>query len=129
MFRCRFLKSTESDALLPVAGDRFLQRGFAMSSYAEYYKGYIGHGMFSTGSHSSSGQSIYSKAIQSLHISVVPNELPCREDHRRDIEEHIRQFISFKNSSSSIYISGLPGKQHAYIHSHNHSNTCIGLIF
>ena len=110
VFRCRFFKSSESDALQPVAGDRFLQRGLAISNYADFYKGYIGNGMFSNGGDAQSGQSIYSKAIHSLHISVVPDELPCREEQRRDVEQHIRQFMSSQKNTSSIYISGLPGE-------------------
>lgn len=115
VFRCRFFKSSESDALQPATGDRFLQRGMAASKYAEYYKNYIGNGKFSSGGDASTGQSIYSKAIQNLHISVVPDELPCREDQRRDIQDHIRQFISGRSSSASIYISGLPGKMNVSI--------------
>jgi Cdc6-like AAA superfamily ATPase len=65
----------------------------------------------SNGGAAQSGQSIYSKAIHSLHISVVPDELPCREAQQRDVERHIRQFMSSSQKKvSSIYISGLPGK-------------------
>ncbi|EFO86702.1 hypothetical protein CRE_04614 [Caenorhabditis remanei] len=45
-----------------------------------------------------------------LHLSKVPEKLPCRENESRDIENFIREVIDKKRGeSSAMYISGVPG--------------------
>ncbi|UMM22652.1 hypothetical protein L5515_003766 [Caenorhabditis briggsae] len=45
-----------------------------------------------------------------LHLSKVPEQLPCREAEAREIESFIREVIDRKRGeSSAMYISGVPG--------------------
>ncbi|CAI2348620.1 unnamed protein product [Caenorhabditis sp. 36 PRJEB53466] len=45
-----------------------------------------------------------------LHLSKIPEKLPCREEESRLIEKFIREVIDpKKGESSAMYISGVPG--------------------
>uniref|UniRef100_A0A8R1HWP6 Origin recognition complex subunit 1 n=2 Tax=Caenorhabditis japonica TaxID=281687 RepID=A0A8R1HWP6_CAEJA len=45
-----------------------------------------------------------------LHLSKIPEKLPCREYESREIEKFIREVIDPKRGeSSAMYISGVPG--------------------
>lgn len=51
----------------------------------------------------------YDEACNKLQLNSIPKELPCR-DHERDIiRDYLKQGIMNKGSSSSLYISGMPG--------------------
>lgn len=43
-----------------------------------------------------------------LHVSAVPDSLPCREEEYREIKDHVTSLL-LNNASSCIYISGVPG--------------------
>ncbi len=51
---------------------------------------------------------VYSIAIQRLHISVIPETLPCRQNERNEIEEYIRDGLK-RGKKSPLYICGMPG--------------------
>ncbi|EGT34896.1 hypothetical protein CAEBREN_09323 [Caenorhabditis brenneri] len=45
-----------------------------------------------------------------LHLSKVPEKLPCREDEAKEVQKFIREVIDPKRGeSSAMYISGVPG--------------------
>ena len=51
----------------------------------------------------------YEVACQKLQLNAIPDELPCRDDERVKITEYIKQGLENKGSSSSLYVSGMPG--------------------
>ena len=51
----------------------------------------------------------YDQACAKLQLSAIPDKLPCRENERDKIVEYIKQGLKNKGSSSSLYISGMPG--------------------
>ncbi|KAJ2558247.1 Origin recognition complex, subunit 1 [Coemansia sp. RSA 1933] len=53
-------------------------------------------------------QNVYEAARQQLHVSAVPDTLPCREDEFADIYGHLYNTIEERNSMC-LYISGVPG--------------------
>ncbi|KAJ2384049.1 Origin recognition complex, subunit 1 [Coemansia sp. RSA 2611] len=54
------------------------------------------------------GASVYEVARQRLHVSAVPETLPCREDEFAEIYGHLYNTIEERNSMC-MYISGVPG--------------------
>lgn len=54
------------------------------------------------------GASVYEVARQRLHVSAVPETLPCREDEFAEIYGHLYNAIEERNSMC-LYISGVPG--------------------
>ncbi|KAJ2050554.1 Origin recognition complex, subunit 1 [Coemansia sp. S2] len=54
------------------------------------------------------GASVYEVARQRLHVSAVPDTLPCREDEFAEIYGHLYNTIEERNSMC-MYISGVPG--------------------
>ncbi|KAJ2791135.1 Origin recognition complex, subunit 1, partial [Coemansia helicoidea] len=54
------------------------------------------------------GLSIYEAARSRLHVSAVPDTLPCREDEFAEIYGHLYTSIAERNSMC-LYISGVPG--------------------
>ncbi|KAJ2659569.1 Origin recognition complex, subunit 1 [Coemansia sp. RSA 1200] len=57
---------------------------------------------------SGDAQSVYEIARQQLHVSAVPDTLPCREDEFAEIYGHLYNTIEERNSMC-MYISGVPG--------------------
>ena len=51
----------------------------------------------------------YDAACQKLQLSAIPDSLPCREAERQQIVDYITNGLKNKGSSSSLYISGMPG--------------------
>ena len=51
----------------------------------------------------------YDAACQKLQLSAIPDQLPCREVERQQIIDYIKRGLKNKGSSSSLYISGMPG--------------------
>ncbi|KAJ2782929.1 Origin recognition complex, subunit 1 [Coemansia javaensis] len=60
------------------------------------------------GAPSAAGQSIYEAARSRLHVSAVPNALPCREDEFAEIYGHLYSAVE-ERTSMCMYISGVPG--------------------
>ena len=51
----------------------------------------------------------YNAAIAKLQLSAIPDRLPCRDSERQSIVDYIKNGLKNKGSSSSLYISGMPG--------------------
>ena len=51
----------------------------------------------------------YDAACQKLQLNAIPDQLPCRDSERAQIIEYIVNGLQNKGSSSSLYISGMPG--------------------
>jgi len=51
----------------------------------------------------------YDAACQKLQLNAIPDELPCREKEAEQIRDYITTGVANKGSSSSLYISGMPG--------------------
>ena len=51
----------------------------------------------------------YELACQKLQLNAISDELPCRDDERKKILEYIKSGLKQMGSSSSLYISGMPG--------------------
>ncbi len=45
----------------------------------------------------------------SLQLSAVPEMLPCRDKERNQIRDYLINGLANGGSSSSLYISGMPG--------------------
>ena len=110
-FVCRYLATTISTALQPVSQRTSLQRGLAMSSYqyayVDFFPAETGVNGVATGLPAADP---YSNAIRKLHVSVVPDVLPCRVDERTKIYDILRRAIRDKGERiKPIYISGMPG--------------------
>lgn len=102
-FICRFLVSPQSSALQKVSPHSMLPRGMEYSHYAYAYAEHI------KALNVDYQSDPFSVAIQRLHISVIPDSLPCRGAERTAIEEYIRSGILSHGSHRPIYICGMPG--------------------
>jgi origin recognition complex subunit 1 len=51
----------------------------------------------------------YERACEKLQLSAIPDSLPCRDKERKMIIDYIENGLKNKGSSSSLYISGMPG--------------------
>ena len=51
----------------------------------------------------------YDEACSKLQLNSIPKELPCREKEIKRITHYLSSGLSHKGSSSSLYISGMPG--------------------
>jgi len=51
----------------------------------------------------------YNSACAKLQLSAIPDRLPCRDSERKNIVDYIKNGLKNKGSSSSLYISGMPG--------------------
>ena len=51
----------------------------------------------------------YDRACAKLQLSTIPETLPCRDSERQTIVDYITNGLKNKGSSSSLYISGMPG--------------------
>lgn len=52
---------------------------------------------------------LYEHACVKLQLSAIPDELPCRDKERKIITDYIENGLRNKGSSSSLFISGMPG--------------------
>lgn len=103
-FICRFMVSNQSSSLTKVSPHSILKRGMELSQYAYAYAAHLEaqDGDFQTDP--------FSLAIQRLHISVIPESLPCRAEERRAVESYLRAGITTNGSHRPIYICGMPGE-------------------
>ena len=53
--------------------------------------------------------SCYDQIINCLHLSYIPEVLPCRDEEKEIIESFIEIGLQNHGSSTSLYISGVPG--------------------
>lgn len=57
-----------------------------------------------------SEDAVYEEAVNALKLSVLPENLPCRESETATIREFIRTAVKSTGSSGNVlYISGVPG--------------------
>jgi hypothetical protein len=99
------MESGQSNSLQKVSPHSIFQRGMGLSHFTYAYAEY----MEAQGKSSSYRTDPYSLAIQRLHISVIPESLPCRTDERHTIESYLRRGIGAQGQSTPIYICGMPG--------------------
>ena len=52
---------------------------------------------------------LYNHACEKLQLSTIPDSLPCRDKERKLITDYIEHGLKNKGSSSSLFISGMPG--------------------
>lgn len=119
-FVCRYLSAQASTSFQYVSQLTALQRGMAMSSYKHAYVEHLKVNTSRSGSGGGGGASrgvqpkvgdVYSNAIRKLHVSVVPDILPCRTEERGKIHDILRKAISTQcaDKTPPLYISGMPG--------------------
>jgi hypothetical protein len=110
-------------SLQPITGDRFLQRGLDYSEYKDAYTQHFLSQNRNTVSNktnlanfieSNQAHDIYIQAIHKLHISVVPEFMPCRTSEKTQLMTQLRQYIIGAESPKPIYISGMPGFLKSY---------------
>jgi Cdc6-like AAA superfamily ATPase len=112
-FQCRYFLSRESCSLQSVTGENFVSRGLEYSEYKSFYSSY-----FKSSSSGDRTSVLLHDAISKLHISFIPEHMPCRTVEKNAIQTSIRNYIRIANTSKPIYISGMPGKYiiMAYFH-------------
>ena len=105
--QCRYFLSSESNSLQHVTGDNLFNRGMEYSEYKEF------HNKYKTLIHANHAMDESSKmlhdSIAKLHISFVPDTLPCRDPEKTAIQDLVRSYIRGDAASKPIYISGMPG--------------------
>lgn len=51
----------------------------------------------------------YNRACEKLQLNAIPDNLPCRENEMKLITDYLENGLKNRGSSSSLYISGMPG--------------------
>ena len=57
----------------------------------------------------STAENDYDRVCEKLQLNAIPENLSCRDEEQKKIRDYLRQGIQNKGSSSSLYISGMPG--------------------
>ena len=108
-YHCRYFLSKDSSSLQLITGDKFLLRGIEHSEYKEYYTNYLQDLHSSNNTMKKTSSTLLHSAISKLHISFVPEYLPCRDTEKSMIQDLLREYVQGKCNSKPIYISGMPG--------------------
>jgi Cdc6-like AAA superfamily ATPase len=66
-------------------------------------------GLVSRPQHNHTFSNPYDVLLSKLQLNYVPDSLPCRDDMKKLIREFIASGLRDRGSSSSMYISGMPG--------------------
>lgn len=103
-FITRYIEKKSSNSIQKVLFKDIFERGISFCTFQDEYSSY-----FETFANNSLSSDIYSTAIRSLHISVLPDSLPCRSKETSLIQESLIKALKSKNGSKPIYIGGLPG--------------------
>jgi hypothetical protein len=106
VYVCRFMEMRGSQTIQKIRNSSIFARGMPYSSYAPIYAKYVKEYMEKGDLYPTD---IYSTAIRRLHMSVLPDNLPCRSDERVKVQDAIREVIVDSSKTKSLYISGLPG--------------------
>lgn len=123
IFVCRYCETDSSSGLLiPVDTKGRNMRGADLSEYKEMYSEVnLANGSSLLGASLAeddlnsvfSGKNpqllVYSKAIRRLHVSVLPENLPCRTLEKEKIMSYLRDGILRGGHVRPLYISGMPG--------------------
>lgn len=82
-------------------------------NYSEFYEIYSkfisNESLLSMGESNDKTASMLKNAISKLHISFVPEKLPCRTTEKEEIQNMVRSYIKGECQAKPIYISGMPG--------------------
>ncbi len=118
VFICRYAynensSSSNSVSLTKIDLTTIFQRGMHESRFKHAYSTYIDLYAYN---HQTDP---YSLAIQRLHLSVIPETLPCRGEERARIQTFLCNGVREGGAKQPMYVSGTPGK-HPY-------NRCIRL--
>jgi origin recognition complex subunit 1 len=106
------MASAGSNALQVILVKSMFTRGMQYSHYGHAYVEYIAKHSGMSGGIGSGKQGvvdIYSDAIRKLHISVLPERLPCRQTERDKIYSELRNAVVERCMTKPIFISGMPG--------------------
>lgn len=88
IFYCRFLCTDSMDALIPIDVNDIWKRSIRYSSFHHVYSINL-----PTHEESDTRKDPYSTAIAQLHVSYIPESMPCRqEEHKRIMDFITRQF-------------------------------------
>lgn len=114
-FVCRYLCTDTHDALVPIRVSDMVTRGTA---YSDYSYAYVNRSnSVSSAFTLPECEDVYSKAISQLHVSVLPAELPCRQEEQNKVYNFLRNAVIRKQVTEGggrgpprpLYISGMPG--------------------
>ena len=103
---CRFLETSGSHAMQVVSIHSMFKRGMDLSEYQHAYASVVEE---YDSTRNSMPTDKFSMAIRNLHVSVLPDFLPCRTEQREKIQNSIREAIVERNLTRALYISGMPG--------------------
>jgi Cdc6-like AAA superfamily ATPase len=96
LFSCRFLCTESMDSLLPVEISDIWKRSLRYSNYSQLYSTSFPQEDISP---EASSHDPYSVAIAQLHVSFIPDTMPCRQDEHKKILDFMIKHLR-KNSSS-----------------------------
>ena len=105
-YYCRFLETSGSHAMQVVSIHSMFKRGMDLSEYQHAYASVVEE---YDSTRNSMPTDKFSIAIRKLHVSVLPDFLPCRTEQREKIQNSIREAIIESNLTRALYISGMPG--------------------
>lgn len=105
---CRFLLSLQEDTLLPINVCTMWQRSTQHSLLATIYDEDKA-GQDESSLAEGAARDPFSKAVAQLHISVLPEALPCREEEQKKVLQFLKTAMSEGGRKRPLYISGMPG--------------------
>lgn len=100
---CRYWK--KEGTIHEVSPRTIYLRGYNVSEYKEAYPMTAGQ------SHSVDENDPYTLAIQKLHLSVVPESLPCREKETNEVARFMRNRMARRSDvgTGPMLLCGMPG--------------------
>lgn len=102
-YTCRCLVTSQSNSVQKVNPRTIKERGLRMSQYQYAYTSLL------TKEAQKLERDVFSIAVQRLHISVVPQNLPCRDMEKASVTDFIRQRIIQRETSGPLFLCGMPG--------------------
>ena len=110
-FVCRYFDIAGSHSLQNVQLRNMLSRGMRYSEYQHAYVEYLASSNLIDSSvvGGDMEMDMYSDAIRRLHISVLPEKLPCRQIERDKVYNDLKNAIIGRQSTKPMFISGMPG--------------------
>ena len=110
VFKCRYLKSRDSDAVQPVNGSRCVERALALSEWDDYSEAVLARLQpGGDGRASLMAGDVCLQALARLHVSVIPTVVPCREGEQGVITAFLTNFLKNQATHKSMYVYGMPG--------------------
>jgi Cdc6-like AAA superfamily ATPase len=101
VYSCRYLCTNSLDALIPIEVDEIWKRGIRYSNYDHIYSS-------SSLIDDDNGDTLlvpkndpYSLAITQLHVSFVPETMPCRQDEHQRILDFITKQLHPKHGTTT----------------------------